>query len=66
MKRKESERGRRKGRRGKQGRREFARLYLEKNFHKKGLVEWLKVYVLSSSPSTAKQNKTQKQKSLNY
>jgi hypothetical protein len=27
---------------------------------KKGLVEWLKVYALTSNPSTKKQNKTQK------
>jgi hypothetical protein len=26
----------------------------QKNHHKKGLVEWLKVTVLSSNPSTAK------------
>jgi hypothetical protein len=31
-----------------------ARLYLEKPFTKIGLVEWLKVKALSSSPSTAK------------
>jgi hypothetical protein len=37
----------------------FARPYLEKPFTKIGLVEWLKVKALSSSPSTAKkQNKT--------
>jgi hypothetical protein len=30
------------------------RLYLEKPFIKMGLVEWLKVKALSSSPSTAK------------
>jgi hypothetical protein len=35
--------------------------YLEKPLHKKGLVEWLKVKALSSSPSIAK-NKTNKQK----
>jgi hypothetical protein len=28
------------------------RPYLEKTHHKKGLVEWLKVKALSSSPST--------------
>jgi hypothetical protein len=33
------------------------RPYLEKPFTKIGLVEWLKVKALSSSPSTAKQNK---------
>jgi hypothetical protein len=32
------------------------RPYLEKTFHKKRLVKWLKVYALSSSPSTAKKN----------
>jgi hypothetical protein len=30
------------------------RPYLEKNLHKKGMVEWLKVKALSSSPSTGK------------
>jgi hypothetical protein len=34
-----------------------ARLYLEKTHHKKGLVEWLKGWALSSSPSTAKEKK---------
>jgi hypothetical protein len=29
------------------------RPYLEKKNHKKGLVEWLKVQALNSSPSTA-------------
>jgi hypothetical protein len=33
------------------------RHYLEKPFTKIGLVEWLKVKVLSSSPSTAKKKK---------
>jgi hypothetical protein len=33
---------------------QFERPYLEKTLHKKGLVKWLKVKVLSSSPSTAK------------
>jgi hypothetical protein len=33
---------------------EFVRPYLEKPFIKIGLVEWLKVKALSSSPSTAK------------
>jgi ribosomal protein S21 len=35
------------------------RPYLRKTHHKekKGLVEWLKVYTLSSSPSTAKKKK---------
>jgi hypothetical protein len=31
-----------------------ARPYLEKTYHKKGLVEWLKVQALSSNPSTLK------------
>jgi hypothetical protein len=30
------------------------RPYLENTHHKKELVEWLKVYSMSSSPSTAK------------
>jgi hypothetical protein len=34
-----------------------ARPYLKKPFTKIGLVEWLKVKVLSSSPSTAKKKK---------
>jgi hypothetical protein len=33
------------------------RTYLEKPFTKVGLVEWLKVKALSSSPSTAKKKK---------
>jgi hypothetical protein len=33
------------------------RPYLEKHFTKIGLVEWLKVKALSSSPSTAKKKK---------
>jgi hypothetical protein len=33
------------------------RPYLEKPFTKIGLVEWLKVKVLSSSPSTTKEKK---------
>jgi hypothetical protein len=33
------------------------RVYLEKTYHKKQLMEWLKVKVLSSSPSTAKKKK---------
>jgi hypothetical protein len=43
---------------------QFARLYLKKKkkktHHKKGLVDWLKVKTLSSSPSTAK-SKAKKQ-----
>jgi hypothetical protein len=34
----------------------FMRLYLEKPFTKIGMVEWLKVKVLISSPSTEKKN----------
>jgi uncharacterized protein YxeA len=30
--------------------------YLKKTHHKKGLVEWLKVKALSSSPNSAKKN----------
>jgi ribosomal protein S21 len=40
------------------------RPYLKKTHHKKGLVEWLKVQTLSSSPSTAKKKKNKKQKRL--
>jgi hypothetical protein len=39
-----------------------ARPYLEKSFTKIGLVEWLKVKALSSSPSTAKQKQKQQKK----
>jgi hypothetical protein len=35
--------------------------YLEKPCTKKGLVEWLKVKALSSSPSTAKKKKKKKE-----
>jgi hypothetical protein len=35
----------------------FMRPYLEKSFTKIGLVEWLKVKALSSSPNTSKINK---------
>jgi hypothetical protein len=34
----------------------FVRPYLEKTYHKNGLVEWLKVYTLSSNPSIPKIN----------
>jgi hypothetical protein len=34
--------------------------YLKKTYHKKGLVEWLNVKALSSSPSTAKKKKDTK------
>jgi hypothetical protein len=33
-----------------QPRQQFARFYLKKTYHKKGLVEWLKVKALSSDP----------------
>jgi hypothetical protein len=36
---------------------QFATPYLEKTHHKTGLVEWLKAYALSSSPSTIKKIK---------
>jgi hypothetical protein len=39
------------------GQKKFARPCLEKPFTKIGLVEWLKVKALSSSPSTAKKKK---------
>jgi ribosomal protein S21 len=35
---------------------------LKKTHHKKGLVEWLKVYALSSNPSMAKKKKKNKNK----
>jgi hypothetical protein len=38
--------------------------YLEKLFTKIGLVEWLKVMVLSSSPSTGKKKKKKKNQIL--
>jgi hypothetical protein len=34
----------------------FLRPHLEKTHHKKGIVEWLKVKALSSTPSTTKTN----------
>jgi hypothetical protein len=34
----------------------------ERNHYKKGLVEWLKVYTLSSYPITAKKRKKQRKK----
>jgi hypothetical protein len=36
---------------------QFLRPYLENIHHKKGLVEWLKVQALSSSPNTGKKKK---------
>jgi hypothetical protein len=36
------------------------RPYLEKHFTKIGLAEWLKVKVLSSSPSTAKKERKER------
>jgi hypothetical protein len=41
------------------------RPYLKKRFSKIGLVEWLKVKALSSSPSTAKKKKKEKSKKEN-
>jgi hypothetical protein len=38
----------------------------QKNHHKKGLVEWLKVKALSSSPSTKKKKKKPHRKSSHY
>jgi hypothetical protein len=38
----------------------FSRPHLKKSHHKKGLVEWLKVKALSSSPSTAERKKERK------
>jgi hypothetical protein len=35
----------------------FTRPYLKETLHKKGLVDWLKVQVLSSNPSTTKKKK---------
>jgi hypothetical protein len=40
-----------------QGKYFFTRPYLREPFTKTGLVEWLKVKALSSSPSTAKKKK---------
>jgi hypothetical protein len=39
---------------------QFERTHLKKTLHKKGLVEWLKVKALSSSPSTTKKRKKKK------
>jgi hypothetical protein len=36
--------------------------YLEKSHHKKGLVEWLKVWTLSSNPSTTREKKKKGEK----
>jgi hypothetical protein len=41
------------------------RPYLEKPFTKIGLVEWLKVKALSSTPSTAKKKKKKKKSTQN-
>jgi hypothetical protein len=38
------------------------RPYLENTHHKKGLMEWLKVHALSSSPSTIKKTNKQTKK----
>jgi hypothetical protein len=42
------------------------RLYLGKPFTKIGVVEWLKVKALSSSPSTTKKKKKKKKSKNNY
>jgi hypothetical protein len=39
-----------------------SRNYLENTLHRKELMEWLKVKVLSSSPSTTKKKKEKKKK----
>jgi hypothetical protein len=41
-----------------------ARHYLEKIHHRKGLVEWLKMYALSSNSSTARKKETTLQSSF--
>jgi hypothetical protein len=43
---------------------EFARPYLNKTHHKKGLVEWLKVKALSSNPSTTKKKKKSQRQTI--
>jgi hypothetical protein len=40
---------------------QFKRNYLEKIHHKKGLLEWLRVYALTSNPKSEKKKATQKQ-----
>jgi hypothetical protein len=42
------------------------RPYLENTHHKKRLVEWLKVKVLSSNPSTTKKKKGRRNKDLSW
>jgi hypothetical protein len=44
---------------------EFSRPYLEKTDHKKRLVEWFKMYALSSNPTTAKKKK-KKERTLSF
>jgi hypothetical protein len=38
----------------------FTRPHLEKSLHKNGLAEWLKVWALSSNPSTKKKKRKKK------
>jgi hypothetical protein len=40
------------------------RPYLNKTLHQKGLVEWLKVKVLSPNPSTARKKREKKEKKV--
>jgi hypothetical protein len=40
------------------------RLYLEKALHKEGLVEWVNMQALNSSPSTAKKKKSSVKRGL--
>jgi hypothetical protein len=42
----------------------FARPYLEKPYHKKWLVEWLKVYAMSSNASTTKKKKKEREREM--
>jgi hypothetical protein len=41
---------------------QFMRPHLEKTHHKKGLVEWVKVYALSSNPSTTRGKERKKER----
>jgi hypothetical protein len=47
-----------------QSRKKFERPYLEKSFTKIGLMEWLKVKALSSSPNTTKNKIKQNLKTI--
>jgi hypothetical protein len=44
----------------------FMRPYLEKPLHKQGLVEWLKLWALSLSPSTTKKKIPFKREQARY